>query len=338
MAAACWIAVGCSGEAATATRTTDRDAGGVHAKASAGPVDATGGFSYASGGVPAMGGVSEVTGGIAATGGSGELVTGGASSVVIASGGSGDLATGGSGNVQQAGGSGAGGSTAQQGVGGSSGAPDRCSLPMWSDEGLSRSCDGLMWRYWHNPATGFCQLYFYGGCGASANSFMSWRECVDTCGGQDPSIGLQDCTAPADCVAANPFCMGTLCSNPLDEYVGINRQYLGELQRRLSCSYEPMCPYGSYGATCQDGVCVTFNIWKSDLSACDADSDCALRYGVGCCEDCGGFSLVAVNQLRWEPFAESCRALGLDCGPCGSYPATASARCSNSHCFPFSGG
>ncbi len=295
MAAACWIAVGCSGEAATATRTTDRDAGGVHAKASAAPVDATGGFSYASGGVPAMGGVSEVTGGIAATGGSGELVTGGASSVC-------------------------------------------CSLPMWSDEGLSRSCDGLMSRYWHNPATGFCQLYFYGGCGASANSFMSWRECVDTCGGQDPSIGLRDCTAPADCVAANPFCMETLCSNPLDEYVGINRQYLGELQRRLSCSYEPMCPYGYFGATCQDGVCVTFNIWKSDLSACDADSDCALRYGVGCCEDCGGFTLSAINPLRWQPFAASCRALGLDCGPCGSYPATASARCSNSRCSPFSGG
>jgi hypothetical protein len=315
-----WITLGCGGQTATTTHAADGGAASTHVGGAVIPAAAPGGVR----GVTAEGGVvngSSGLDGVAGTGGTTDA-TGG----FTATGGSSDFAMGGSGNVQEVGGGGAGGS-------GGSRSPDRCSLPMWDDTAPNYTCDGYMWRYWHNPTTGLCQLYFYGGCGATWNSFTSWRECVDTCSGQNPAAGLDGCTVPADCVAANPFCLETVCSNPLGDFVGVNRQQLGELQRRLSCSYVPRCDHGDTGATCQAGVCVTVKVWQSDLSVCSTDSDCALRYGVDCCEACDD-NLSAINPLHWETFAESCQALALDCGtPCGPYPPRTSARCLDSHCF-----
>jgi hypothetical protein len=48
-------------------------------------------------------------------------------------------------------------------------------------------CDTPMDVYWHNPATGMCELKSYGGCEGNGNRFVSPGECVEVCGGSAPA-------------------------------------------------------------------------------------------------------------------------------------------------------
>src|SRR4051812_35523582 len=60
------------------------------------------------------------------------------------------------------------------GAGGAGGAADAgstdvdaiCKLPRESG-----NCDAYIPSYWHNPATGVCEPFVYGGCGGNANRF-----------------------------------------------------------------------------------------------------------------------------------------------------------------------
>lgn len=57
-----------------------------------------------------------------------------------------------------------------------------CALPF--DAG---TCTTPMSVYWHNPATGVCELKIYGGCEGNGNRFASVGECVEMCGGSAPA-------------------------------------------------------------------------------------------------------------------------------------------------------
>jgi hypothetical protein len=48
-------------------------------------------------------------------------------------------------------------------------------------------CTTPMNVYWHNPATGMCELKIYGGCEGNGNRFASVGECVEMCGGSAPA-------------------------------------------------------------------------------------------------------------------------------------------------------
>ncbi len=54
---------------------------------------------------------------------------------------------------------------------------DICSLP--ADPG---PCDAAFLRWWHNPATGACELFVWGGCGGNGNRFETREECERRCG------------------------------------------------------------------------------------------------------------------------------------------------------------
>jgi hypothetical protein len=42
-------------------------------------------------------------------------------------------------------------------------------------------CDGAFQRWWHNPDTGQCESFVYGGCGGNQNNFASARDCEAKC-------------------------------------------------------------------------------------------------------------------------------------------------------------
>jgi hypothetical protein len=49
------------------------------------------------------------------------------------------------------------------------------------------TCTAPMNVYWHNPATGVCELKIYWGCEGNGNRFASVGECVELCGGSAPA-------------------------------------------------------------------------------------------------------------------------------------------------------
>ena len=53
---------------------------------------------------------------------------------------------------------------------------DKCLLPY--DRGF---CLAIIIRWWMNPSTGECEIFYYGGCGGNANSFSTKEECEREC-------------------------------------------------------------------------------------------------------------------------------------------------------------
>jgi hypothetical protein len=73
---------------------------------------------------------------------------------------------------------------------------DRCTCTLPPDEG---PCDGSCLRWFHNAATGECEVFVWGCCGGNANNFPTEAECSAVC--HDP------CALPpvaGICLAAIP--------------------------------------------------------------------------------------------------------------------------------------
>lgn len=43
------------------------------------------------------------------------------------------------------------------------------------------ACMALFYKYFHNPKTGKCEEFTYGGCGGNENRFDTKEECEDYC-------------------------------------------------------------------------------------------------------------------------------------------------------------
>jgi hypothetical protein len=90
---------------------------------------------------------------------------------------------------------------------------------------------------------------------------------------------------------------------------------------------------------CRATKCSAIDLRADVMSACQADSDCVLRMGTGCCESCSGAdpsTIVAVSQSGYaELKSNACRP---DDGPCSKcavqYPPGYEAKCdpSTKHC------
>ena len=101
-------------------------------------------------------------------------------------------------------GGGVGGTGGVGGAGG--GGPSACSLPR--DAG---SCDAAMPVWWHNPDSGVCEPFIYGGCGGNDNRFPIARRVRRRV--PRSRYGLDACMIPTDCqlaprgvaVRANPW-------------------------------------------------------------------------------------------------------------------------------------
>jgi len=200
-------------------------------------------------------------------------------------------------------------------------------------------CDAYEPSFWHNPETGLCEPFVYGGCGGNANRFATRDDCLAACPGGGSNWGA--CKVDAGCTQFIPGCCG-VCE-PIDgnALIAVSSGHLDEviMARDQMCATVGACapcPFnGEYNATakyfepvCVSGQCSVRDIRKSPLTACKVNSDCELRDGVDCCQGCDGMGFVAVNTS-----ATFCSDGPVLCPSCATpIPPGLSASCQQGYC------
>jgi hypothetical protein len=262
----------------------------------------------------------------------------------------GTLSAGGTGQV---GGKGSGGkhtagttSTAGSAAGGRSGG-EACNA--YPDSG---NCEAYMERWYHDPGTGLCRGFIYGGCGGNDNNYETFEQCQKACPGGSPNYDA--CTQPTDCTIAGSGCCG-ICDSPVilaRDLIAYNKQYAPDLflctgpgaaagaapPADIACVPCPALTGDSgslkyFVPNCVQGACVVEDIRESALSLCKTEQDCMLRNGNGCCEGCGGSQVIAINKSgAFNELVCSDSSTCLDCEP--TLPPGAIARCNpaTNHC------
>lgn len=279
------------------------------------------------------GGSTAGSGGSAA--GSGGSTVGSGGSVT----GSGGAAAGSGGSVAGSGGSavGSGGSVAGSGgAGGSGGLPEQCTLPQ--DGG---PCDGAFPMYWHDPRTGVCTPFIYGGCQGNANRFESLEECQQACQGGTPDMDA--CAAPGECILVQPRTCGRCDPVSAHDFVAINHTTYKQYQQAIGVMTDVACgpcldvseaerTSQYFAAACESGQCTVVDVRESPLTECEEDADCILRDGVGCCEGCDGTGIVAINRSA-DLLGMVCSDDFGGCPPCAPIiPEDIRAVCSKGRC------
>ena len=240
----------------------------------------------------------------------------------------------GAGGSNGVGGLAAAGAAGTTGTGGSSVLPDLCKLPQ-----VSGPCEAAIRAYWHNPATGVCEPFIYGGCQGNANRFDTLAACQAACVGASP--GLDTCTQPADCTLASPGCCGSC--DPVDSqaFVVINRTHLDDYSKAKSCNVScgacavvpPIERTSQYFiATCTSGRCAVLDIRESPLVSCVDNTECTLRAGAECCERCSSDTVVAISTTA-KLNELVCGTDGASCPPCvAMIPPGFQAQCDTGKC------
>ncbi len=195
---------------------------------------------------------------------------------------------------------------------------DLCKLPK-----VVGPCEAAIAAWWHDPSTGVCEPFIYGGCQGNANNFPSLDACQSACRGGQPN--LDACGGPGECSLLSVYCC--LCQ-PVDarDFVAVARVNIQTYVDLKFCNNG-----GCYGdcrpsiteftmqyftATCRAGQCTVTDVRQTDLTACSKTEDCVLRDGVECCEGCDE-GIVSLNRSA-DLFALVCSggAPPPGCAPC----------------------
>lgn len=169
-----------------------------------------------------------------------------------------------------------------------------------------------------NPSAGGAGGGGSGGAGGSSGG----------AGGSGASSNLAQCSAPGTCTLFATNCCGGYCdaNAPLAGFQAVNVAKLGELEAQ-TCTGDIACPgcvsvdNPNYLAACRAGQCAAVDLRQDALSACAKDDDCRLRWGSGCCEDCGGnANELVVYSTSANLEAEVCNPGGGACPPCAPPP------------------
>lgn len=189
------------------------------------------------------------------------------------------------------------GASPAAGAGGSAGAA--CTAPRESGQ-----CDAYIPSFWHDPTTGLCEPFVYGGCGGNANRYPSRDACLAAC----PKIDgdWSECGSDSDCTMTNPGCC--FPCDPVDagSLIAINAQREAQYND-ANCSNAGVCapclPVPENERTrkylkpvCKNSRCTLLDIRESPLTECRQTSDCVLRDGAGCCSECDGVGWVPLNK------------------------------------------
>jgi hypothetical protein len=234
-------------------------------------------------------------------------------------------------------------------VGGSGGAPSEACTAA-PDSGV---CNAYFPAWYHDPSTGICRPFVYGGCGGNANRYASLADCQKACPGISPNYDA--CNVPSDCVVTGTSCCGICDGGGITEHdlIAYNRQYTGFLQcgiafdaaggtgssgaaAPIACAPCPLPPADQrtlkyFVPDCVAGQCVVEDLRTSPVTACKATSDCKVRNGTGCCEGCSGGDPFAVrNDGSFEKLVCSASTA---CAACLPAPSGAVPYCGeNGHC------
>ena len=201
------------------------------------------------------------------------------------------------------------------------------------------NCEANFEAYFHNLLTGICEPFTYGGCGGNDNRFTTLAECQATCRGGYPD--MDSCEFSSDCMLASSSCCAP-CPDSAEAraFVGMNRKRLGDYAITRACdeiTCGPCLPVAElssnlqyFVSTCEAGQCTVVDIRQSPLTECSQSSDCTLRDGATCCEECDGGLLVAIRSPRLPDMMcgapPACRV----CAP--SIPPSFVAECREGRC------
>jgi len=215
------------------------------------------------------------------------------------------------------------------------GLPETCLMPEQVGP-----CDAYVPSYWHNPATGLCEPFIYGGCQGNANRFASLAECQAACHGG--AVNMDACSVPTDCSLASVGCCAAC--EPVDgrAFVVLNQHEVDHYTAIKGCSGVACGPCQQvppiertsqyFVPTCAAGECTLLDVRASELVTCERSSDCVLRLGAECCERCAGDGVVALSKnARLEDVV--CGNAPVGCPPCQPIISPAFApSCAGGHC------
>ena len=260
----------------------------------------------------------------------------GASGGSAGRGGSGGSAFGsGGGGVDGSGGSlGSLGSAGEAGSGGYTDGgipPTDCKAPP-----QSYSCEGGDRSFYFDSAAGVCKPYGSFRCSyTSANRFTSLSDCLATCPDARPDIAA--CDDVSDCAIVDTGCCAACEPVARDAVTVVNRARTNDFKPPcppVACS---PCPPADelattrqyFVATCGFGTCGMLDVRITTYTECTADTDCHLRDGAQCCEECDGKGLVALNS---EPRPQLCSP-NVDCAACvPRIPPEFAPKCEEARC------
>jgi Kunitz/Bovine pancreatic trypsin inhibitor domain len=206
---------------------------------------------------------------------------------------------GGSEGGTNAAGTGSGGGVTA-GAGGGDPGDERCNAPP-----VTGMCDALIQAWYHDPTTGLCRPFIYGGCGGNQNRYDSLSACQAACPGGSPNYDA--CKLPTDCALVGTGCCG-VCDGPgitAHDFVAYNKQYAAQVTPcanvDIACG---ACPPSApdqgtlkyFVPNCVQAQCVVEDLRTSSVTACSEPQDCQVRSGNGCCPSCAGDQLIGVRS------------------------------------------
>ncbi|MEO6601126.1 MAG: BPTI/Kunitz domain-containing protein [Polyangiaceae bacterium] len=224
-------------------------------------------------------------------------------------------------------------SSGNGGASANAGAPSAglCALPE-----VSGPCDAYAPSFWHNPKSGLCEPFIYGGCQGNENRFTTREACIAQCGGGGANWGA--CRHDGDCIASSVGCCGACEPIKDSDLTALNRSHLADDQHaqcpntvncgqcQMTTPDEATSKY--FKPVCVSGQCSVLDVRTSAaLTQCDTADDCALRDGVGCCQGCDGTNFLAVNKT-----ANFCDAPQACDGCVSSPPKSIGVACSAGTC------
>jgi hypothetical protein len=122
--------------------------------------------------------------------------------------------------------------------------------------------------------------------------------------------------------------------------VAVNRNFVSGVQNGVACDpyacipCEPVGPNPWLVAACENQRCVAIDARETGLTECGEDSECVLRGGLGCCEDCQPAPSSFVSVSRNANLREVlCGNSAVGCDPCLPVtPQGMTARCAGGRC------
>ncbi|HEY0465430.1 MAG TPA: BPTI/Kunitz domain-containing protein [Polyangiaceae bacterium] len=210
-----------------------------------------------------------------------------------------------------------------------------------SDEACTASqdsgpCDAYVPSFWHNPSTGLCEPFVYGGCGGNANRYPSRDACILAC--PNSSDDWDACIADSNCTLISAKCCGGCEPVASDELVAINFAHSPMNMSSQQCPEQTCAPcapvaeneqtWKYFKPVCRNARCTLIDVRESPLTECQQTSDCMLRDGAECCPQCDGSGWVPVNRT-----AEMCGGAPTACDNCTSpLPPDCDAVCLAGRC------
>ena len=255
----------------------------------------------------------------------------------------GGSARAGAAGTSSSGGAGPGGGAAGNGAGapaaagassfaGASG--DACTAPV-----APGPCDAYLPSFWHDPKSGLCEPFIYGGCQGNANRYPTRAACLEACPGGGSNWGA--CQVDSDCTLTSVGCCEA-CEPVADkDLLALNDSHLTEYTGRPACAALGAClpcpPAAEiqatgkyYRAVCQAGQCSVLDVRESAYTECKVTAECALRNGVNCCEECDASGFVPVRSD-----ANFCPEGPEPCPKCALQPPPGNLQtlCDGTHCI-----